>query len=272
MNIDLDQLLPLQAHDFIGQSVAILGIKGSGKSNTAAVLMEELLTANIPIQIVDIAGEYYTLKSKFPRVTVVGRSWNTQVDISLTQNNTEKTAEKAYRNGVPVVIDLSGIPSDARPDILLPWLSATWRAAGTSRIPTVLFLEEAHNWIPQRQKTAVSGLLVDYAAEGRKRGLSLVMIGQRSARIDKDTLTQADIAFLHRVRHPIDLQVYTAMIPRSGAQVKDMVNRLKTGDALVLFGDKVLRATIRPRETQHAGATPGFSNIPKNQLSLLDLI
>lgn len=36
MKIDEFALLPLKAEEFLGQSVAVLGIKGSGKSNTAA--------------------------------------------------------------------------------------------------------------------------------------------------------------------------------------------------------------------------------------------
>ena len=46
------------------------------------------------------------------------------------------------------------------------------------------------------------------ATEGRKRGLGIVMVGQRSARIDKDVLSQAGILMLHRVRHPADMGVY----------------------------------------------------------------
>ena len=86
MNIDnmTENLLSLEAADLIGQSVAVLGIKGSGKSNTAAVLMEELLIAGIPICVVDIAGEYYTLKDEFPHVAIIGRSYETKVDVQLT--------------------------------------------------------------------------------------------------------------------------------------------------------------------------------------------
>jgi len=54
----------------------------------------------------------------------------------------------------------------------------------------------------------VSDVLVMIATEGRKRGLGIVMVGQRSARIDKDVLSQAGILMLHRVRHPADMGVY----------------------------------------------------------------
>lgn len=118
--------------------------------------------------------------------------------------------------------------------------------------------------MPQSKKTAVSDLFVNIAAEGRKRGLSLIMVGQRSARIDKDTLSQADIAFLHRVRHPADMKVYAGLIPRSSRQVQQMVNALKVGEALVLRGDSIIRCAIRLRKTEHVGYTPTLDAVPRN--------
>lgn len=268
MNIDTHGLLTLTADDLIGQSVAILGIKGSGKSNTAAVLIEELLTAGVPICVVDIAGEYHTLRDQFPHVAVIGRGLHHDVQIKLTTANTAQIAETAYRHGSPVVLDISGVPSDLREGVLLDYFRAIWPLAAVHRIPLVIFLEEAHNWIPQTGKTAVSDLFIDIAAEGRKRGLSLVMVGQRSTRIHKDTLTQADIAFLHRVRHPTDLKVYIEMIPRLPRKVRDMVNELRVGQALVLMDERVLRCQIRPRHTMHVGYTPSLADVPK-QLPLL---
>jgi DNA helicase HerA-like ATPase len=56
--------LELAVADLIGQRIAVLGISGSGKTNTVAVLAEELLL-QLPMTIVDIEGEYFGLKEKF---------------------------------------------------------------------------------------------------------------------------------------------------------------------------------------------------------------
>lgn len=262
----------LTANDFIGQSVAVLGIKGSGKSNTAAVLMEELLAAGMPILVIDIAGEYYTLRDEFEQVTVIGRSIETEVQIAITRNNVYQIAGTAYKNGRSVVLDVSGLPSEARFDILEQYFAEVWQLSATLRIPLVIFLEEAHNWMPQVGRTPLKDTLIDIAAEGRKRGLTLVQIGQRSTRITKDTLTQADIAFLHKVRHPADMKIYEGLIPRPRRWVKERVNALKSGEALVLVRDKVLRCQMRLRRTQHVGSTPTVADIPAQQMSLLELL
>ena len=61
-SLNISQDLTLGLEDIIGQCVAILGIRGSGKSNTAGVIFEELLRNNYPLSIIDIDGEYFGLK------------------------------------------------------------------------------------------------------------------------------------------------------------------------------------------------------------------
>jgi len=65
LNLDTNNILNLQTQDLIGRCVAVLGISGSGKTNTAAVLVEELLSSGVPMTIVDIEGEYWGLKEKY---------------------------------------------------------------------------------------------------------------------------------------------------------------------------------------------------------------
>jgi uncharacterized protein len=272
MGIDVYGRLCLNPDTFIGESVAVLGIPGSGKSNTGAVLMEECLDLGIPICVVDLEGEYYTLKDEYPDVTVVGNSLECQVDFVLTMDNAREVGVKAYDNGLSFVIDLSGEPPENQEAILARCFSAIWDRAQVLRIPLVIFLEEAHTWIPQSGKTSVTNLFVRIAVRGRKRGLSLVLMSQRSSMVDKNVLSQADICFLHKVRHPTDLEVYMGLIPRPRRWVMDKVNGLKKGQVLILKGEEVVLYQIRLRRTRHVGATPTLSRVPSAQLSLLDLL
>ena len=274
MNIDEFGLIPLTAEQFLGQSVGVLGIKGSGKSNSAAVLAEELLLAGVPICIVDVANEYAGLKERFT-IYSVGCSIQPQtLDAKLGPERAAAAAKRSYERGVSVILDVSGFPRQARDAFLLEYLTALWNLSQTLRYPYILFLEEAHNYIPQAGQTPVTAVLTDIACEGRKRGLGIVMIGQRSARIDKNVLAQADILFLHRVRHPADLSVYYDLIPRERRKVQEMVGKLKVGDALVLFGEEVQRHGIRRRHTPHWGYTPSMADLPSERgvVSVQDLV
>lgn len=251
----------------LGESIAVLGIKGSGKSNTAAVLAEEMLAAGVPICIVDIAGEYWGLKEKY-QILVAGKS--AHVDIPVTPAQAAELAEFSMRHNLSVILDVSDFRADARFEFLHLYFEAVWRIAGELRRPYQLFLEEAHNFIPQRTTTLVSDILITIATEGRKRGLGIVMIGQRSARIDKDVLTQAGILFLHQVRHPADFSVYQDIVVAERAWVKESVNQLKTGEAIVVLGSDTHISQIRQRHTYHAGYTPGLGDVPAPSLHTLD--
>ena len=72
--------IALETEVFVGRSVAVLGITGSGKTNTAAVLIEELLTQGLPMTIVDIEGEYWGLKESYD-LLIVGRSEHAELEI-----------------------------------------------------------------------------------------------------------------------------------------------------------------------------------------------
>ena len=53
---------PMPIADVVTGRGFITGKSGSGKSNTASVLCEELLDEGVPLMIVDTDGEYYGLK------------------------------------------------------------------------------------------------------------------------------------------------------------------------------------------------------------------
>jgi hypothetical protein len=251
--IDSAHTLNITLRHLIGESVAVLGIKGSGKTNTAAVVIEELLLHNLPLTIVDIEGEYWGLKERFD-VVVVGQSAN--VDIPITTAHAATFAEYSIAQGVSLVLDLSEMDPDEVQPFLLSYFNALWQAAFKARRPYQIILEEAHEFVPQGVRTPLKAILTRIALRGRKRGLGLITISQRSAKVEKDVLTQAAIVFLHKVVHPIDLKVYQDILPLPSKEVEGRVGQLTKGEALVLIDHQVHTALIRLRHTYHAGATP----------------
>ncbi len=263
MNIDVFSRLELTPDDILGHMTAILGMTGSGKSNTAAVITEELLSANVPVCVVDTAGEYYGLKEKFDIWEIGrGRDPNRTIDATIGEAAAPHAARTAYTNAASTILNLSGFNRDGRDFFIAEYMETIWNLAPHHRHPYVIVLEEAHHFIPQRGRVPASEVLVSIAAEGRKQGLNIIMSSQRSARLDKDVITQAGLAFLHQVRHPADLAVYYDLIPRPRSKVKDAISRLKVGEALVMHGSEVQRHTIRKRHTTHGGHTPTVADLP----------
>ena len=255
--------LALELEQLIGQCIAILGIRGSGKSNTAGVIFEELLKHNYPLSIVDIDGEYFGLKEKF-EVLVVGRGEGVEIDIDV--DCAGEIAQISMEKNVPVVLDLSGFLSDERAGFLKEYLTALWNLAAKLRRPYIIGIEEAHEFIPQGIRTELKELIARVALRGRKRGLGAIIISQRSAKVEKDVLTQAGILFLHRVVHEADMRVYGELVPWRKSEVKEVITALETGDCVFINGETILPIYVRERETFHAGFTPSLEVVSTPQL------
>jgi hypothetical protein len=256
LNISTD--LDLDLEQLIGQCIAVLGIRGSGKSNTAGVIFEELLNQQYPMSIVDIEGEYFGLKEKY-EVLVVGTGDG--VEIEITPDCAAEIAEVSMQQNVPVVLDLSGFLSDERTELLKEYLGALWNLAGKLRRPYIIGIEEAHEFIPQGVKTELKELIARIALRGRKRGLGAIVVSQRSAKVDKDVLSQAGILLLHRVVHEVDMRVYGELLPWRKSEVKEIIGSLETGHCIFVNGDVVQPIYVRERTTFHAGFTPTLESV-----------
>src|SRR6266567_7046282 len=104
LNIDSSNTFQIQTQTLVGRSVAVLGITGSGKTNTAALLIEELLSSGLPLTVVDIEGEYWGLKEKF-EILVAGRSPHAEVEVG--PSNAGHLADISVKRGISVILDLS---------------------------------------------------------------------------------------------------------------------------------------------------------------------
>lgn len=273
MNIDKDNQFRLELSEFVGLSVAVLGMTGQGKTNTDAVIAEEALSHGYPLTIVDPEGEFFSLKERF-EILVAGRSPN--VDIALTSlAQTRSLAELSMRRGVPVVLDLSGFKSNQQEQeemfgLVEAYLETLWDLAVEIRRPYLLLVEEAQEFVPQSGSSPVKELMIRIAKRGRKRGLGIVLASQRPASVEKNVLTQARMLILHKVINPnTDLKAYKDLIPLPSREVERLVGGLNVGQAIILYNNSYEMVQVRRRYTFDVGATPGFdtSRLEKVQIN-----
>jgi len=86
----------------------ITGKSGSGKSNTASVVIENLLDNGFPVMIVDTDGEYYGLKEEY-EILHAGADDDDMRHRRLPEH-AEKLANLALEQNVPIILDVSGYP------------------------------------------------------------------------------------------------------------------------------------------------------------------
>lgn len=253
----------MRVENFIASSAAVLGMTNSGKSNSVAVLAEEFLIQGLPFVLVDYAGEYWGLKEMFD-IYSVGRSVKPDMlDATISPVSAAKCAKNSYLNATSFILDVSDYDPESRMEFLAIFLNKLWQLALVNQYPYSIILEEAHNFIPEKGKTEVSGILTTIALEGRKRGLGIILASQRTAMVSKNILTQAQIYILHKVFFETDLRVYRTLIPGwTAKETSGKITSLKPGDAYVLWSDNIQRHRIRKRFTTRGGDTPTLADLP----------
>lgn len=143
------------------------------------------------------------------------------------------------------IVDLSGIPFEIT-DITVAVLTRLlfdlnfWTPAA-QRHPILLCFEEAHNYIP-REKTErefAKKAAERVAKEGRKYGVSAMIVSQRPSELSETVLAQCNSFVVMRISNPEDQAYVTKIVGDHFAGVIQMLPVLRPGEGFVI-GDSVL--------------------------------
>jgi DNA helicase HerA-like ATPase len=70
--------------------------------------------------------------------------------------------------------------------------------------PVIVAIEEAHVFVPSNESTYCSEVISKVAREGRKFGLSLILVSQRPSRLNADVVSQVGSFAISGLTHPAD--------------------------------------------------------------------
>ena len=243
----------------------LTGKSGSGKSNTASVLLEELLDAGFPSLVVDADGEYYGLKEEYELLHVGA---DEECDIQIGPEHAERIATLALEENVPIVLDVSGyLDEDAASDLVRETARHLFAKEKKLKKPFLLIVEECHEYIPEGGGMDETGkMLIKIGKRGRKHGLGIVGVSQRPADVKKDFITQANWLVWHRLTWENDTQIVKRVVD---GEYADRVTDLPDGRAFLQadWTDReVLEVQFRRKHTFDAGATPGLDDFERPEL------
>lgn len=268
--------LPLDA---VTQTFAILAAKGSGKSYTASVMAEEMLSAGQQIIAVDPTGSWWGLRSKF-KIVVFGGDHSM---IPLEESAGEVIAQAAVENKFSAVLDLSLFRKAQMIRFMAAFSETLYRL---NRDPLHLFVDEADMMAPQArnyggQENHMLGAMEDIVRRGRKRGIGCTLITQRPSVLNKNVLTQAGTLVAMRMTHPRDIGAIKEWIdvhadPKEAKVMIDSLPSLTVGTAWWWspgWGNFFKCIITRKRETFDSGATPkpGQQELKPKHLVEIDL-
>jgi DNA helicase HerA-like ATPase len=185
----------------------------------------------------------------------------------------EKTNQKVARSAQPLptdrkelvnygqisVVSLAGYTSDFQATIYSIIADNIFdaRVSDDLQLPTLLLLEEAHNFAPARANTAAEQRAIattkQIAQEGRKFGVGLILISQRPSRLDETTLSQCNSYVIMRMVNPADQNYVRRVIETLGEDEARMLPDLDVGEA-ILSGQLInFPVLVRIKEPQSKG-------------------
>jgi energy-coupling factor transporter ATP-binding protein EcfA2/phosphoglycolate phosphatase-like HAD superfamily hydrolase len=167
------------------------------------------------------------------------------------------------------VIDFSEVPSDILPVIVglvarVIYQVQFWTDR-TRRWPLAFICDEAHLYLPNKEnQNPVELRAIDIfekiAKEGRKYGVSLMIVSQRPSDVSETILSQCNNVIAMRLTNSSDQATVKKMMPESLEGLLDILPIMDIGEAIVV-GDAVLlpsRIHIDPPSEKPLSATINF--------------
>lgn len=275
--------LPL---DLVTRTLAIIGIRGCGKTVAATVLAEEMCEAGLPWVSLDPASVWWGLRVNpdgspggYPIVVVGGP----HADLPLSRDMGAPLAEAFAQENICLVIDLKLESKNVWRKFVTDFCDRLMKL--NPAVPRHIFIEEAPEFVPQKpmgeQRRSLAA--VDRLNRlGRNNGYGSTLISQRYATIQKDVLTQCENLLALRSIGKPDRNTMRDWIAEcvsgSGAEKqaeKFMASLTGLPDGTGWFWspqwlDRFEQVRIRHRKTYHPGETRTVGQMPK-QVALSDV-
>lgn len=274
--------------DAVTETFAILGKRGGGKTYCASVLVEEMLKAHLQVVVADPLGVWWGLRAAadgrgpgLGNVVILGGPHG---DVPLEPAAGELVADLVVDEGLSVVLDLKELSKTQTRTFVTAFAERLYRRKRPDGEPVHLLLDEADTFVPQRYGAGdarMFGAFDDLVRKGRASGIGVTLISQRSAKINKDVLSQCEVLIAVRTTHPRDREAIAEWTEAHGT--KDQVAELLAGLASLPTGEAYVwspswlemfeRVHIRRRETYDSSSTPkvGEQRRPPKKLAEVDL-
>jgi hypothetical protein len=277
--LDLSPQFQPHVNEILGHCILGIGQRGTGKSNLAAKLIEQLGEHPIPMFVGDYKGDYTTLPEVLRRCVIAGAAdWPGQKDCHIYWRITAQNAEHAgaliMERGVQLVFECLTYGSlDEACEIMTLVIKGMFdwslKQPVDQRVPALVLLDEAQQFLPQNQgdsrinKELSNQLFLMFEklnSVGRSFGFTPAFFTQRIAQIRKEVIGGSELFFLMRQTLPLDLKGYEELIGKDegGKWLLDrrIAQKLGQGYGIVFKDGEFFVTHFEKRVSTHNNITP----------------
>lgn len=157
------------------------------------------------------------------------------------------------------IIDLSGIPFEVLSitvslisrlvfDFAFHYSKLKHKDDKLNDIPFMIVCEEAHNYIPKSggaEYNASKKSIERIAKEGRKYGLSLMVVSQRPSEVSETIFSQCNNFISLRLTNVNDQNYVKALMPDNSNAIADILPNLGQGECLIVGDAALIPSTVK---------------------------
>lgn len=157
------------------------------------------------------------------------------------------------------IIDLSGIPFEVLSitvslvsrlvfDFAFHYSKLKHEREETNDIPFLIVCEEAHNYIPKTggaEYKASKKSIERIAKEGRKYGLSLMVVSQRPSEVSDTIFSQCNNFVALRLTNINDQNYIKSLLPNNANSITDILPTLSAGECLIVGDATPMPAIVK---------------------------
>lgn len=247
---------------------------GGGKSWAIRRLLEQTYGAAQHI-VIDVEGEFHTLREKFDYV-LAGRGGDCPADTK----SAALLARRLLELNVSAIVDIYELGTQRQRFVQL-FLDALVNAPRELWHPALVVVDEAHMFCPEAGQAESAPAVIDLMTRGRKRGFCGVLATQRIAKLHKDAAAEANNKLIGRSALDIDMKRAGAELGFAAREDLQRLRKLPSGQFFA-FGPALAEdvtlvtiggvATSHPKAGQRAAPpTPPRAKIREVLSQLADL-
>ena len=266
---------PLDVERLIESRLLIQANSGAGKSWALRRLLEQTYS-HVPQIVIDVEGEFHTLREKFDYVLAGQKGGDCPADTK----SAAMLARRLLELNVSAIVDIYELGVQRAKFVKL-FLDSLVNAPRELWHPTLVVIDEAHMFAPEAGQAESADSVKDLMTRGRKRGFCGVLATQRISKLHKDAAAECNNKLIGRSSLDIDMK-------RAGAELgftnREDLQKLRTlaPGTFYAFGpalsDEVRLVTIGAVQTTHPKAgerasapTPPREKVRKVLAQLADL-
>lgn len=160
------------------------------------------------------------------------------------------------------IIDLSGIPFEVLSitvsliarlvfDFAFHYSKIRHKDNKLNNIPFLIVCEEAHNYVPRdngAEYKASKKSIERIAKEGRKYGLSLMVVSQRPSEVSETIFAQCNNFVALRLTNINDQNYIKGLLPENSSAIADILPSLSAGECLIVGDATLIPSVVKMEE------------------------